>query len=88
MGRMPVTLKAKQVCLFGLAHNSLWIESQLNSIIAKLRRILLAVRAEAAKRLIVIFLCHHETWKTTLLHLPAAQKSFFFSIKLSSMHEK
>ena len=43
-----------------------------------LRRILLAVRAEAAKSPIVIFLCQHETWQKMLLHLPTALKSLIF----------
>ena len=42
-----------------------------------LKRILLAVRAEVAKSPTVIFLCQHETWQTTLLHLQTAQKSLF-----------
>ena len=45
---------------------------------SKLRQILLALRAEAAKNRIVIFLYQPETWQTTLLHLPTTKKSLFF----------
>ena len=57
---------------------------QCINVRSKSRRILLAVRAEAAKNLIVIFLCQHELSQTTLKHLPSAQKSLF---KVSSRYE-
>ena len=44
----------------------------------KLRQILLAVRAEAAKPLVVVFLCQHQTLQTTLLQFPTAQETLLF----------
>ena len=45
-----------------------------SGVVYVLRRILLAVREEAAKRDVVIFLCQHETYQTTLLHLLTVNK--------------
>ena len=44
---------------------------------ARLRKVLLAVRAEAVKIPTAIFLCQHELSQTTSLHLPVTKKSIF-----------
>ena len=50
----------------------------LTVLFHELRRTVLATRVEAAKIPIVILLCQHEAWQTTLLHLQTAQKSLYF----------
>ena len=50
----------------------------LTVLFYELRRTVLAARLEAVKIPIVILLCQHETWQTTLLHLQTAQKSLYF----------
>ena len=55
---------------------------------ARLRKVLLAVRAEAVKVPTAIFLCQHELSQTTSLHLSITKNQYFYSIKMSSRYEK